>query len=191
MGRVRLIFCFIGSQPACQLQLASQLAMWPNVNLSGFGLVRYLVAGRVRLIFCLIGSQPACQLQLANQPAMLPNTGLPGFGLVRYLVAGRVRLIFCLIGSQPVCQGQLVSQPAVWPNIKLSGFGVGKIFGGRRTRSPTTLGPSSQSHHSHWFPLESNLPDQGQASNTNELCCFLYTFGTTFRDRLQFCINTA
>ena len=72
-GRIRLTVCVIGSQPAsqpaCQLLLASQPAMWQDINLSGFRLVRYLVAGRVRLTFCVIGSQPACQLQLAsNQP---------------------------------------------------------------------------------------------------------------------------
>ena len=33
------------SQPACQLQLASQPAMWQNINLSGLRLARYLVAG--------------------------------------------------------------------------------------------------------------------------------------------------
>ena len=68
---------------------------------------------------------------------------------------------------------------------------VGQIFGGRRTRSPTTLGPSPGSHHSHWFPLGSDLPDQGQASDTNELCSLLYTFGTMFRDHLQFFIHAA
>ena len=36
------------SQPACQLQLASQPAMWQDINLSGFGLVRYLVGRRTR-----------------------------------------------------------------------------------------------------------------------------------------------
>ena len=33
------------SQPACHLQLASQPDMWQDINLSGFGLVRYLVVG--------------------------------------------------------------------------------------------------------------------------------------------------
>ena len=37
------------------------------------------------------------------------------------------------------------------------------IEGGRWTGSPTTLGPSPGSQHSHWFPLGSVLPDQGQA----------------------------
>ena len=46
LGRVRLKFCSIGSQPPSQLQLASQPAMWQNINLSGFRLVRQLVAGR-------------------------------------------------------------------------------------------------------------------------------------------------
>ena len=34
----------ICSQPASQQQLASQPAIWQDINLSGFGLVRYLVA---------------------------------------------------------------------------------------------------------------------------------------------------
>ena len=32
------------------------------------------------------------------------------------------------------------------------------------------------------------LPDQGQASDTNELCSPLYTIGITYRDCFQFCI---
>ena len=39
--RVRLTLCVISSQSASQLQLASQPAMWQNINLSGFGLVRW------------------------------------------------------------------------------------------------------------------------------------------------------
>ena len=40
--------------------------------------------------------------------------------------------------------------------------GVGCIGGGRCTVSPTILGPSPGSQHSHWFPLGSDLPHQGQ-----------------------------
>ena len=58
---------------------------------------------------------------------------------------------------------------------------------GRWTGSPTTLGPSAGSQHSNWFPLGS---DQGQASDRNELCMLLYTFGTTFSDSLHICIYT-
>ena len=50
----------------------------------------------------------------------------------------------------------------------------------------TTLVPSPGSPHSHWFPVGSGLPDQGQASDTNEFCSPLYTVGTTNRDHLQF-----
>ena len=39
----------------------------------------------------------------------------------------------------------------------------GCIGGDRWTGSPTTLGPSPGSQHSHWFPLGSDLPHQGQA----------------------------
>ena len=38
--RIRLTFCLVASQPASQLQLASQPASWQNVNLSDFGLFR-------------------------------------------------------------------------------------------------------------------------------------------------------
>ena len=53
------------------------------------------------------------------------------------------------------------------------------------------MGPSPGFQHSHWLPLGSDLPDQGQASDTNEHCNLLYSFGTTFRDCLQFCIYAA
>ena len=56
---------------------------------------------------------------------------------------------------------------------------------GKWTGSPTTLGPIPWSQHSHWFPLGSNLPGQGQASDRNELCRLLYTFGTIFSDSLH------
>ena len=60
--------------------------------------------------------------------------------------------------------------------------GVKGVLGGKWTGSPTTLGPSPGSQHSHWFPWESDLPGQGQASDRNELCRLLYTFGTIFDD---------
>ena len=41
----------------------------------------------------------------------------------------------------------------VWGALEVAG-GLG---------SPTTLGPSPGSQHSHWFPLGSDLPHQGQA----------------------------
>ena len=53
----------------------------------------------------------------------------------------------------------------------------GCIGGGKWTGSLTILAPSPGSQHSHWFPLGSDLPDQGQASDRNELCRLLYTFG--------------
>ena len=88
-------------------------------------------------------------------------------------------------------------------------------WGGRWTGSLTTLGPSPGSStpfgslwgvtyftkarqgpllrvlHSHWFPLGSDLPGQGQASDRNELCSLLYTFGTIFSDSLHICIYAA
>ena len=59
------------------------------------------------------------------------------------------------------------------------------------TGSPTTLGPNLGSQHSHWFPLGSDPPGQGQASDRNELCRLLYTFGTIFSESLHFCIYAA
>ena len=38
----------------------------------------------------------------------------------------------------------------------------GTLRDGRWTGSLTTLGPSPKSKHSHWFPLGSDLPHQGQ-----------------------------
>ena len=103
-------------------------------------------------------------------------------------------MTFCVIGSQPASQP--ASQPTSLPAIigqptshvtryKPVRLWVVQIFGGRRTGSQTTLGPSPGSQHSHWFPLGSDLPDQSQASDTNELCSLLYAFGTTFRAHLQ------
>ena len=52
------------------------------------------------------------------------------------------------------------------------------------------MGPSPGSQHSHWFPLTSDLPGKGQASDRNELSRLLYTFGTIFPDSLHICIYT-
>ena len=89
----------------------------------------------------------------------------------------------------------------------------GMHWGGKWTGSLTTLGPSPGFQHSHWFPLGSDLPHQGlgrvpfqgpitptgfpwgsdlpgqgHASDRNELCRLLYTFGTIFCDSLHICI---
>ena len=49
----------------------------------------------------------------------------------------------------------------------LGGIGASRVVGAfgvaGGTGSPTTLGPSPWSQHSHWFPLGSDLPHQGQA----------------------------
>ena len=66
--------------------------------------------------------------------------------------------------------------------------GVRVYLGGKWTGSPTTLVPSPGSQHSHWFPWGSDLPGQGQASDRNELCRLLYTFGTVFHDSFRICI---
>ena len=50
------------------------------------------------------------------------------------------------------------------PGSVEEGVGVsGMHWGGKWTGSSTTLGPSPGSQHSHWFPLEIDLPHQGQA----------------------------
>ena len=66
--------------------------------------------------------------------------------------------------------------------------GVRGVLGWQLDWSPTTLGPSPGSQHSHWFPWGSDLPGQGQASERNELCRLLYTFGTIFCDSFHICI---
>ena len=78
-----------------------------------------------------------------------------------------------------------------WGCRSVRGLGVsGMHWGGKWTGSLTTLGPSPGSQHSHWFSLGSDLPGQGQASDRNELCMLLYTFGTRFHDSLHICIYT-
>ena len=71
------------------------------------------------------------------------------------------------------------------------GVGVSGVYwGGKGTGRLTTLGPSPRFQHSHWFPWGSDLPGQGQASDRNELCRLLYTFGTIFCDSFHICIYT-
>ena len=71
----------------------------------------------------------------------------------------------------------------------LGPLGVSGCIGGVKwTGSLTTLGPSPGSQHSHWFPWGSDLHGQGQASDRNELCRLLYTFGTVFCDSFHVCI---
>ena len=96
--------------------------------------------------------------------------------------------------------GSIKGLAGVWGIRGTGGFrgpagGVRGVRGqwsvGRWTGCPTTLGPSPGSQHSHWFPLGSDLPGQGQASDRNELCRLLYTFDTTFLDSLHTCIYAA
>ena len=67
--------------------------------------------------------------------------------------------------------------------IKVNRYG--RIFDGGGL-GPNHIGPRSQVPATHWFPLGDGLPDQGQASDTNELCNPLYTFDTIFWVCLQF-----
>ena len=96
---------------------------------------------------------------------------------------GRVRLIFCLTGSQPASKLASYNWPANQPCDKISTCeALGWSDGGRRTGSPTTLGPSPGSQHSHWFPFGSDPCDQGQASDTKctlqpVIYCWHYFWG--------------
>ena len=99
------------------------------------------------------------------------------------LLEGKVDIMF---NRQSASKLDICNWPANQPCDKISTFqALGWSDGGRRTGSPTTLGPSPGSQHSHWFPLGSDLPDQGQAIDTNELCSPLYTIGTIVRDCLH------
>ena len=111
----------------------------------------------------------------------------------RCLCLGRVSLTFCLIGSQPATQLASCNWPANQPCDKISAsqaWNWSDIWW-QEDWEPHHIGPIPGSQHSHWFPLGSDLPDQGQASDTNELCSLLYTFDTMFMDHLQFCIYAA
>ena len=66
--------------------------------------------------------------------------------------------------------------------------GVRDALGWQVDREPNHIGPSPGSQHSHWFPLGSDLPGQGQASDRNELCRLLYTVKTIFHDSLHISI---
>ena len=100
---------------------------------------------------------------------------------IRCLYLGECQVDICSIGSQPAATGQPTSLVTNYQPFRLWN---GQIFGGRRTGRLTTLGTSPGSQRYHWFPFGSDLPVQGQASNTNELCIPLHIFGTMFRDHL-------
>ena len=143
----------------------------------------------------LTKGQPTHSITLGNEMSLLGGTSGPcnqshhTHWKQDVSVWGKVRLTFCSIGSQPASQLARCNWPAIQPCDKISTCQIlGWSDGGRRTGSLTTLGLSTGSQHSHWFPLGSDLPDQGQTSDTNELCSPLCTVGTTFRDYLQFCI---
>ena len=99
---------------------------------------------------------------------------LPGEGQVDILLDSQS-------ASQPAAIGQPTSHVQKCQPVRPW---VGHIAGRRRNGGPTTLGPSTPTGS----PWGSDLPDQGQASDTNELKSSLYTIGTTYRDCLQFCI---
>ena len=109
----------------------------------------------------------------------------------RYLCLGKGQVDILLkrqSANQPARYLQLASQSAMWKHVNLSDF--------RLVRYLVAGGLGAQPH---WAPAQcpstltgsswgSDLPNQGQASDTNELCSPLYTFGITFRNYWQFCI---
>ena len=119
---------------------------------------------------------------------MWQNINLWGFGLVWYLVAERFRLTFCLIGSQPASQLASCSWPAnqLCDNISTcQALGWSDIWW-QEDREPDHIGPQSRVLALPLVTLGEWPTNQGQSSDTNELCSLLYTFGTMFRDHLQF-----
>ena len=93
--------------------------------------------------------------------------------------------------SQPASQLSSCNWPANQPCDKIStcqAVGWSDSWW-QEDRGPNHIGPSVQGPSTLTASLWGNdLPDQGQASDTNELCSPLYTVGTTFRDCLQFWI---
>ena len=151
---------------------------WPQVYVTKVVThvaTRCLCLGRVRLTFCLIGSQPASQLASCNWPANQPCDKISTCQV----------LIWSAIWWQEDWEPNHIGPQSRVPALPLVPLG----------ECPTSPRPGKDpclgSHHSCWFPLGSDLPDQGQASDTNELCSLLYTFGTMFRDCFQFCICAA
>ena len=142
------------------------------------------------MIFCKLTLVPLLEGVHLNEVCL--TTGLCDqyhtHGHQMSLHVGWVRLAFCVLGSQPAATGQAISHVTRYQPVRLW---VGQICGGRGTMSLTTLGPSPGSQHSYWFSLGSDLPYPSQASDTNELCNLLYTFGTMLNDHLHFCIYTA
>ena len=91
-----------------------------------------------------------------------------------------------LLDSQPAAIGKPTSHVKKCQPVRLQ---VGHIVCDGRTGGLTTLAPVQSPSTPTGSTWGSDLPDQGQASDTNELCTPLYTVGTTYRDHLQFSIH--
>ena len=88
--------------------------------------------------------------------------GIGAFGLLGlYGALGLLRGVRGVLGADRECRysGARRGIGGIWGLL----VGVRGHWGGKWTGSPTTLGPSPGSQHSHWFPLGSDLPHQGQA----------------------------
>ena len=113
-----------------------------------------------------------------GQPDQSSNT----LGHQMPLLGGQIDILWdSWSASQPTSHVQ---------KCQLVRFWVSHIVSGGRTgawphRAPVQ-GPSTPTGS----PWGSDLPDQGQASDTNELSSPLYTVCTTYRDCLHFCIYT-
>ena len=66
--------------------------------------------------------------------------------------------------------------------------GVRGVLGWQVDWEPNNIGPQSRVPALQLVPWGSDLPGQGQASDRNELCRLLYTFGTIFYDSFHICI---
>ena len=105
------MYIWSDGQPASQLQLASQPAIWQNVNLTqsqilGEGQVDILLDGQS-------ANQPAIQLQMVSQPDIWPNVNLILswiLGVCIFYI--NTQVTFCQITNQPASCNWPANQPS-------------------------------------------------------------------------------
>ena len=123
-----------------------------------------------------VGAQGPDGVEVASGGIGAPR-GVVGIGV--HQGCGGVRGVLEMVGG-------LGAQPH-WAPVKGPSTPTGSPWGVTYL-TKARQGPFPGSRHSHWFPLGSDLPGQDQASDRNELCRLLYTFGTIFHDSLHICI---
>ena len=162
--------------------------IWPNTNLTWSLIPGGYIWPEVDLTWSLTKCQHDLKPHLGGTS---DHRSMVAIHLAtRCFYLGRVRLTFCLIGSQPASQLANCNWSANQPCDKIS---TSQALGWsdswwQKTGGLTTLAPVQGPSTPTSSPWGSDLPDQGQASDTNELCSPLYTICSTFRDHLQFCI---